>query len=494
MRKSLPIFYSALLLTAVNLLLRFVSTSFQVFISARIGPEGVGLLQLVMSVGGLALTAGMAGIRTATMYLCAGELGRKKPENISWLLRGCFLYSLSFSTSIALLLHVSAPYLAHYWIGNSNTVDSIRIFARFLPIVCLCGCMTGYYTAANRIMTLAGIEILEQLIYMAVTMGALTFWAGSNAEKACEAIICGSGISSSITLLLLMVLRLRHRPQKGPRLTVGKPLMHTAIPLAIGDNVKSGINTLENLIVPKRLALFPGESAPLAAFGTVVGMVFPVLMFPAAILYALAELLIPELARCHASENSLRIRYLVRRCLRIAALYGFFCGGILYLCAELLCMRLYNSEMAGRYLKLYSLLAPILYCDTITDAMVKGLGQQTASVRYNIITTALDVALLFILLPKYGMIGYFISFFITHLMNFLLSLRRLLLISGVKLPFYAPAMLTAACLLSLFATASVVDVSLKLSAFILLFGCLLVLFRVISKGDFLWLKGLIKRN
>ena len=46
-----------MLLTLVNLLLRFVGTSFQVYISARIGAAGVGLLQLVMSVGGLAVAA-----------------------------------------------------------------------------------------------------------------------------------------------------------------------------------------------------------------------------------------------------------------------------------------------------------------------------------------------------------------------------------------------------------------------------------------------------
>ena len=59
MQKKLPIFYSALMLTAVNLLLRFAGTSFQVYLSGRIGAAGIGLLQLVMSVGGLAMTAGI---------------------------------------------------------------------------------------------------------------------------------------------------------------------------------------------------------------------------------------------------------------------------------------------------------------------------------------------------------------------------------------------------------------------------------------------------
>ena len=55
------------MLTGVNLLLRFVGTSFQVYLSSRIGAAGIGLLQLVMSVGGLTMVAGMGGIRTATM-------------------------------------------------------------------------------------------------------------------------------------------------------------------------------------------------------------------------------------------------------------------------------------------------------------------------------------------------------------------------------------------------------------------------------------------
>ena len=494
MRKTLPIFYSALLLTGVNLLLRFVSTSFQVYLSAKIGPEGIGLLQLVLSVGGLCMTAGMAGIRTATMYLTAGELGKSRPENISWVLRGCFLYSISISSAVSLLLYFSAPWIADIWIGNSRTTEAIRIFAKFIPFVCLTGCMTGYFTAANRIIILAGIEILEQLCYMTVTMTLLLLWSGQSAERACEAIVMGSGISSCITLSLLLLLRNRHKEPKGPRLMVRKQLINTAIPLAFADNLKVGLNTAENIMVPKRLTLFPSEAAPLATFGTVVGMVFPVLMFPACILYALAELLIPELARCSAAGNKIRIHYLVRRTLRVCAFYGFICGGALYLCSETLCNKLYNNNDAGEYLRLYSILAPMLYCDAIVDAMIKGLGQQTASVRYNILTSALDVLFLFILLPKFGMTGYFISFSITHLINFILSLRRLLRITQVRLPFYTPAMLLSSSIFAVLSSRNIKHAGIGIIVFVTLFVCMLSLFRVVGKRDIIWLKGLIKRN
>jgi len=492
--RKLPIFYSALLLTGVNLLLRLVSTSFQVHISGRIGAAGVGLLQLVMSVGALAMTAGMAGVRTATMYLTAEELGRRQPKNVAWVLSGCFLYSVLCSGTVAAAVYWAAPWLAGSWIGDIRTLGAIRLFAGFLPLVCLCGCMTGYFTAAGRIGTLAMVEIAEQLCYMAVTMTALHLWAGADPGKACQAVVLGSGVSACLTLLCLVVLRLLEKQPPGPRIPVASRLLQIAVPLALADDLKSGISTTENLMVPKRLALYPGELTPLATFGMVCGMVFPVLMFPAAILFALAELLIPELARCNAAGSRARIRYLVRRSLRIAMLYGCLCSGLMFLLAEDLCTALYSSEAAGIHLRRYSLLVPMLYCDAITDAMTKGLGQQKACVRYNILTSSMDVLFLYLLLPRYGMEGYFFSFLITHLINFLLSLRRLLKISGVKLPFYIPALSGSAAALACMAAGLLTGVWGRVLGFSILFGCLLTVTDIVSMADLRWLKGLVSRK
>jgi len=491
--RKLPIFYSALLLTGVNLLLRLVSTSFQVYISGRIGAAGVGLLQLVLSVGAMAMTAGMAGIRTATMYLTAEELGKGRPQNVAWVLRGCFLYSIVCSCAVGAALYFAAPFLAENWIGDFQSLQAIRLLARFLPVVCLCGCMTGYFTAANRIGTLAIVEIAEQLCAMAVTMAALTLWAGNDMGRACQAVVLGSSLGALLTFIALFFLRLKEQPRRGERIRVWHRLGHTAIPLALADDLKAGISTTENLMVPKRLALYPHTSDPLALFGTVCGMVFPILMFPSAILFALAELLIPELARCAAAGSRVRIRYLVKRSLRVAMLYGVLFGGLMFLLARELTQWLYSSSLAGAHLRRYALLCPMLYCDAITDAMTKGLGQQKACVRYNIITSSMDVALLFVLLPRYGMEGYFVSFFVTHLINFLLSLRRLLKIAGTTIPFHIPALTAAAALAAAWSAGFVVSPLWRGAAYIALLVSLLTVFRVISGEDLSWLKGLIKK-
>ena len=494
MRKKLPIFYSALMLTGVNLLLRFVGTSFQVFLSGRIGAAGIGLLQLVMSVGSLAMVAGIGGIRTATMYLTAEELGRKKPQNVIWVLSGCFLYSICFSAAVATALYRAAPWIASVWIGDPQTVDALRLFAAFLPLTCLCGVMTGYFTAANRIGTLAVIEVAEQLCSMGLTLGMLTLYAGKDPVKSCLCVILGSAAGSVLTLCCLILLRLREHAPTGPRIGVGSRLAQTALPLAVADDLKSGITTIENLMVPKRLALNHAVSSPLAAFGLVSGMVFPVMMFPAAILFGLTELLVPELARCTAAGSRVRVRYLVRKALRAALIYGVAAGGVICLLSEFLCLRLYRNHDAANALRTYSLLIPMLYCDIITDAMTKGLGQQKVCVRYNILTSFLDVVFLYFLLPRYGMDGYFFSFLVTHVINFILSLRRLLKITAMSIPLHLPLLVAAAMIFGIYVSGFAANPILGSVGYLLILSSLLYIFGILRKEDILWARGLVYKK
>lgn len=488
----MPIFYSALMLTGVNLLLRFVSTSFQVYISGRIGASGVGLLQLVLSVGSLAMTAGIAGVRTATMYLTAEELGKKRPGNVTWVLSGSFLYSILCSGAVGALVYLFAPAIAKNWVGDIRTVEAIRLLAAFLPVSCLCGVMTGYFTAANRIGTLAAVEVAEQLCSMGATILALTFWAGSDPGRACQAVVLGSCAGALLTLSSLVILRIRERAITAKRIPIAHRLADTAVPLALADDLKAGISTTENLMVPKRLALYTADS--LALFGTVCGMVFPILMFPAAILFGLTELLIPEMARCNAAGSRRRISYLMHRSLRVALIYGTLCGGILFLTATELCGSLYSSTEAGTFLRWFAPLTVMLYCDIVTDAMIKGLGQQKASVRYNILTSTIDVVLLFILLPKYGISGYFFSFLVTHLVNFILSLRRLLKITGEEIPLHIPALTIAAALFAAWVAGFLAPPLMRAAAFAIILICLLFLLKILRREDIHWIKGLIYKK
>jgi O-antigen/teichoic acid export membrane protein len=176
----------------------------------------------------------------------------------------------------------------------------------------------------------------------------------------------------------------------------------------------------------------------------------------------------------------------------VALLYGVSCGGVLFVLSDVLCMRLYQSRLAGQYLAAYALLVPMLYADAIIDAINKGLGLQKTCVRNNIFTAALDVLGLYLLLPRWGMQGYFISFFLTHLINAGLSLGLLLKHTGVRIRIHIPISTLAAMLGACHLAASFLNPAAKVSVFLLLAYSALAFCGVIHKEDLRWLLGLVR--
>lgn len=491
-------FYGAVLLTGANLALRLVAMSFQVYLSGRIGAAGIGLLQLIFSVAGLSYTMASAGVRICAMYLSAEELGKNRPQGIHGVLSGCFQYSLCFSTAVALCLWHFAPWLSQTWIGDGAAARSLRIYAAFLPVTCLVGVMTGYFTAAGRIRELVVVDFLEQGCSMLVTLTFLFRWAGASPGRACASVVAGGCGAALFSFSALFFLYRRSMPPKAvEKIPVYKRILRMALPLGVADDLRSGLNAIENLIVPRQLSRFGGTVNAMADYGIVCGMVFPVMMFPAAILFALAELLVPELSRCAAGKRRVRVKYLARRSLRVALLFGLAAGGVLFANGQALGQILYHNPEVGKYLRLYAPLVPMLYCDAIVDAMCKGLGQQNANVRYNTLTSFLDVTFLWFLLPRLGLGGYYFSFALTHLINFCLSLRRLILVAELTPRYFLP-LRAALCALGAGGMTTLLPegggtagVLLRGICYLLLLGLLWSLCRVVGRGDIRWLQGLV---
>ena len=136
----------------------------------------------------------------------------------------------------------------------------------------------------------------------------------------------------------------------------------------------------------------------------------------------------------------------------------------------------------------------MLYSDAITDAMTKGLGQQRICVCYNIITSSMDVIFLFVLLPHYGMKGYFLSFLITHALNFALSLRRLIKISGVALSLKSVIIGSAATMMAVVAASLLPGPLLRSFCYICVLLCLLILGKVVQGEDLRWMTGIVQKK
>ena len=429
-----------------DLALRSVSLLFQVYLAGTIGAEGMGKMQLVLTAGGFAMTLGTSGVRVAAMNLTAQECGRNHPAGIKKAICSSMLYGLILSMLSGALLLFAAPKIAIRFVRDEAVTPALRLLGVSLPFHCLVAVLSGYFTARGKVRTLVAIEILERIVSIAATVLLLRFWADGEMSRVCSSVIGGGSISLAFSLILLGSVLFRDlRSITGSKaVPMRKRLLELCVPLALSDYLRSGLSTLEQFLIPRGLSRSPrGKYTAMADYGTISGMVFPVLMFPAALFYSLSDLLVPELSRCRVQGKVIRIRSICVRCLKTGVVFAAMVAGLTYLLGPSLGRFLYKSETAGRYLQIFAPLILMLYLDALTDGMLKGLGEQVASVRYNTITAAADVILLYFLLPRWGIGGFVCSFTLTHAVNFWLSLRRLMTVTGCN-PDWKHALKTVA--------------------------------------------------
>ena len=433
---SLSMAQSLFLLTLANLAMRAVSMLFQVHLSDLVGAAGLGLLQLIMTVHAFAMTVGTSGIRTAAMYLSAEEYGHRRFAGIRSAMLWCMGSGLILSMIVGLAMILGAEALALYWVKDLRAAASLRLLGLTLPLNCLSSILCGYFTACGQIKKLVFVEIADRIATVWLTIWLLQRGIRGDLSHACLSMIGGGALASlgSVFVLLAFLFSDFRRHRDGlPSADMGHRLFRFCVPVALNDYLRSGLGTLEQFLIPYGLAKCGGSrTKALADYGIIHGMVFPVLMFLSTVLFSLSDLLIPRLARLKAERNTSAIRRLAEKALHTSWLFAVTVGGLIFVLASALGLLLYDNSTAGQYLRVFAPLLPILYLDCIVDGMHKGLGEQIYCVRVNTLTNFLDVIGLFFLLPYFGIAGYFFTYVFTHVLNFILSLHRLIKVSGTQ--------------------------------------------------------------
>ena len=422
--------YNTALLTVSSLLMNAVGMSFRAWLSGRIGTAGLGLYQLVLSVMNLTATFAISGIRFAATRLVAEELGRAHAQGLRAAMGRCLGYAGLFGFAAGFALYALAEPLGFLWIRDARTVMSLRLASVSMPCIALSAALSGYFTASSRLWKPTLVHLIGQLAGIALTVFFLRQVGAGDLEKSCAAVTMSGAAADLLGLGLMALLyvtdrRTHYRQQQSQDGYTGR-MLRIAVPLALSAYARSALTTLRQLLVPRGL-MASGWSADgaLSGYGVIQGMVLPILFFPACIIGALSELIVPELTAAQVRGDREAIVRTTGELLRAALLFSGAVGLFLFLCARALGLALYRSFEAGRYLRILAPLVPVMYTDMAVDGCLKGLGQQVWSMGINIAEGLLGLLLVWRLLPLWGLPGYLTVLYATELFNFALSLRRL---------------------------------------------------------------------
>ena len=431
--------FNGMILTCTSLLLRWIGVIFNTFVSNRLGSEGMGVYTLVQSFFGFAITFSCSGINLGATRLISEALANKNWGGIKKSIKKCIIYALSFSVTAMIFVFGGADFIGNKILGDIRTIKSIRILAVSLPFISVSSVFNGYFSAVRRSYKNATVLILEQLVQVFFTIRLLSLFALKNVEYACVAVAIGTLVSETLSLLYNIILcsldfkkHAYNSKEISPNLT--KRLVKISLPLALSTYVRSGLVTIEHLLIPYGLRKNGATySSSMSTYGIVQGMVFPLIMFPSCIIYSFSGLLVPELASFNEKKEYEKINKAISRVIRYSLYFSIGVSGIIMCYAYELSMVFYNSAEAYEYIRLFAPLVTIMYLDGAIDGILKGLNEQLHSMKINIADALISVLLVYFLVPHFGVKGYIVAIFVCEIFNCTMSLMRLVKISQPKI-------------------------------------------------------------
>ncbi len=422
---------NTLLLAASTIMLRLCALFFQAYLATRVGAEQLGIFGIISSVGVVFATLAISGVRFSVTRLVAEEdsTGNNCPRS---LMRCAYNYAAIFGGGSGIVMYLGAEALSHYWVMNSAAATAIRVMALSMPLIALGSVAEGYFTAKQKVLRLVLSQFIAQVLRIGFVAGCFSFLKSFSVTNVLAA---GMLVSEGVLALALLGLyvaemsgKKENKPQKHNFIRLGK----TALPLAISAYMRTGLSSLGQIIIPHGLRKSGmGSSSAFSTYGVISQMSMPVIMFPAALLGALGEILVPRLTDAQVSGRKIGISYIVNRALRLGVIFSFGVSGAMLFYAQMLGRTIYNSIEAGLYIAIFAPLIPIVYIDCVTDGCLKGLNQQVHAMVYNVLEGIINVVLLFILLPRTAIMGYIAVMYIKEIFNAVLSLRRLSKVTSI---------------------------------------------------------------
>ena len=513
MKKIKKFLLNAIILCAVSILMRTVGVSFNVYVSNRTGAEAMGLYSLLSGIYGFTVTFATSGINLATMRLVAGALGKNDRQEASAAIRRCILYSLFFSSIATFSLFFGAKFIGLKLLGDNRTILSLRILAITLIPISLSSTLNGYFTAVRRVYKNAIIQICEQAIKIFSVSFLLTLLLPRGIEYACAALALGGGIAETLSFLISFAVfcidkrksTAKYSEESGYKYLTSE-LLKTALPIASSAYVRSGLISIEHMLIPiglEKKGLL--RSHALSLYGIIQSMVLPIVLFPSALISSFSGLLVPELTECMVKENHRQIRYICERSIQLALIFSIGTAGIMICFSKELGQVIYPKENTAIYIKMLAPLIPIMYLDTTVDHMLKGLGEQFYSMIVNIADSLLSVILVWLILPKMGITGYIVTIYISELINASFSVVRLMkksefkthLIKWIVKPLFC--IIGATCLahiafrfIEMSYLVSWLRLMIHISVCVIIYILFLLLTNTLDRDDMKWIIGIFR--
>lgn len=414
MSKGKRLIVGAAILTITGFISRIIGFFYRIFLSRTIGAEGMGIFQLTFPLLTLCYAFTSMGIQTALSNCIASRLAVNDKKGAKDVFCSGVILSLLLSVAVSFLVYVNAEWLCLVLLEEPRCLSLIQLMSISIPFGTLHICIASYHYAKQETKVPALAQLIEQVVRVAVTLGAYQFMVVKGLPVTPTIAAIGLVVSEIASFLFTFInMRLSFSKDNYRLSSLQKPFAHLreimklAVPLTANRLLLNLLKSAETVMIPARLRMHGmNTSSSLSVYGVLTGMALPLILFPSAITNSVAVMLLPAIAEAKAQNNTKAIGYTIDKTIKYCMLLGILSFGLFFIYGGQIGQYIFHNSDAGTYIQILSFLCPFLYLNTTLSSIINGLGKTTMYFIQSMAGLTIRIAFVYLLIPRYGISGY----------------------------------------------------------------------------------------
>lgn len=433
MRRS-KFFEKAMLLTLSNIVTGILSFIFSVILSRSIGSRGLGLYQLVMPLYMFFLVFTGGGITITISKIAAEKKALYKLSELYKTVYVMIIFEFFWSLIVTIFIVLSAGFLSKYLLSDRRTFFSILAFCPAVVIISISSVFKGAFYGLQNVMVPALIDVFEKASKILLVYILVRLTSNLGVEYLSAAAVLSLSIGELFSLILFYIC---YKIYKNKNPSYGKcdnslqlifNVLMLALPLALNGILSTSFGTLTTVLIPRRLqaAGISYENA-LSLLGKLQGMAMTIIFFPSIIIGSLNTLIIPSISEAVTFKKNSIINHRINIAIKATSVVAFSSAALMLAVPEKLGIFFFKDPYVGELIKILAPTIPIVYIESISFALLNGLGKQKNILINSTILSVFDLVLIYVFLgiPSLNIKGYAFDFALSGTLGLILNFRTI---------------------------------------------------------------------
>ncbi len=416
------LFKAVFIITIFSIITRVLGFFFRIYLTRKLGAEGIGLYQMATSVLGIFMTLVSSGIPLSTAKLVSKYEVNSELKRRNQVVTASLIIALITAIISAFLIFI----LKKVWGIVLSDYRAVEILIILIPSVIFSAIYAVFHGALwgqNDYFNCGLTELIEQIIRFALTFIMLNnisdFFVATRYSSIAFNITC------LLSALITIIIYFRHGKLNLSRGEY-KNILKSALPITGVRLANSVVQPLTTMIIPAML-IFSGYSTSeaVASFGVIMGMTFPLLFVPMTVIGSISMVLIPSITAMMTKNEFEQIKSNISQSLNVAIFLSLLFVPLYISVGDLIGVVLYDNLMSGLLLQISAIcILPITLCN-LSGSILNAFNLEVKSFVNYLLGSIVLFAGLIILTPLIGITSVSVSFFLSMTTITMLNMRKI---------------------------------------------------------------------